>query len=471
MSASFLSPKRIDDEESGKIAPEHRTRMTEPGTHSVTKTAIIGGGILLALLLTAGILPRLKRHKELSALASEQQQTLPLVDVVNPRKADATNELVLPATTQAIQETTISARTSGYIRRWLAGMGQQVKEGQLLAEIDSPETDQQLREARQQATEAEQTIAQARSELSQAQAGLEQAEASLKQARTNLELARVNLERSKTLVAAGVVSHQDTDDKQAAFDARQADVEVAQANIRARQAAIKAQQSAIDSKQSNFNGRQANVQRLVELQSYQKVVAPYDGIITARNVEVGALINASGGTATNAGLYRIARLDTIRIFINVPQTYVAAMRPGLPAEVMVKELPQKVFTGNVIGTSNSIDPATRTLMVEVRVSNPERQLLSGMYAQVKFVLPATNQTLMIPASGLIANAAGTQVLVMRPDHTVHFQKVEVGRDSGKEVEIISGLSSDQWVVTNPSDNLREGTHVQPAKPDEPSNSK
>ena len=338
-----------------------------------------------------------------------------------------------------------------------------MRTGQLLAEISAPESDQQLSVARQEASEAEQTVTQTRSELGEAQATLEQAESALKQARTNLELARVNLERSKTLVAQGIVSQQDTDDKQAIYDARQADVEAAQANIRARQAAIKAQQSAIDSKQSGFKARQANVQRLVEMHSFQKVIAPYDGIITARNIEVGVLISANGATPNGNGLYRIAKMDTIRVFINVPQTYVAAMQKGLPAEVHVKELPQKVFIGNVIGTSHSIDPATRTLMVEVRVPNPTQQLLPGMYAQVKFALPSSQDAVVIPVTALVVNAEGTQVLTLRPDQTVHVLKIEVGRDYGKEIEVIGGLQGDESVITNPSDTLHEGTRVQVAK--------
>ncbi|MBS1812434.1 MAG: efflux RND transporter periplasmic adaptor subunit [Acidobacteria bacterium] len=459
MSVSLLPPT---EETTSKQQAEKPQPISAPARKR-SKTAFFGVALLLIILLIAGILPRLKRHNELAAMTHEQEQSLPVVTVAGPRKAEATNELILPATTQAIQETMIYARHGGYVRRWLAGMGQDVRAGQLLAEISAPESDQQLGAARQEAVEAEQTVTQTRSELGQVQASLEQAEASLKQARTNLELARVNLERSKTLVAQGVVSQQDTDDKQALYDARQADLEAAQANIRARQAAVKAQQSAIDSKAAGFKARQANVQRLEEIHSFQRVVAPYDGTITARNVEVGVLISATGATPTGTGLFRLAKMDIIRVFINVPQTYVTAMEKGLPAEVQVKELPQKVFTGNVIGTSHYIDPATRTLMVEVRVPNPTRQLLPGMYAQVKFALPSVQDAVIIPATALVANAEGTQVLTLRPDQTVHVQKIEVGRDYGKEIEVIAGLQGDESIITNPSDALHEGTRVQVSK--------
>lgn len=456
---NFVSVTLLPPTEETKTKP--RTGKSRGGKRS--KTALFGAALLLIVLLIAGIIPRLKRQDELSAMAREQQDALPIVTIAQPHKAEATNELLLPATTQAIQETIIYARHGGYVRRWLAGMGQTVKAGQLLAEISAPESDQQLGAARQEATEAEQTVTQTRAELGQAQAGLEQAEAALKQARTNLELARVNLERSKNLVAQGVVSRQDTDDKQAIYDARQADLEAAQANIRARQATINAQQSAIDSKTAGFKARQANVQRFVEMHAFQKVVAPYDGVITARNIEVGVLINANGAVPNGNGLYRIAKMDTIRVFINVPQTYVAVMQKGLPAEVQVKDLPQKTFAGQVIGTSHSIDPVTRTLMVEVRVPNPAQQLLPGMYAQVKFALPSAQEAVVIPAAALVTGADGTQVLTLRADQTVHVQKIEVGRDYGKEIEVLGGLQGDESIITNPSDALHEGARVQVAK--------
>ena len=428
------------------------------------RTAVIATIILLALLFVVGLLPRLRRNAELQAQVREQAQTqaVPTVNVVAPHLGEAHGELILPATTQAIQETIIAARTSGYVRRWTAGLGMHVKPGQLLAELDVPESEQELREARQQTAEAEQTVAQTRAEFAQAQAGLEQADATLKQAQSNLALARVNLERSKTLVAQGVVSRQDLDDKQAVFDARQADVEAAQANVRVRQAAVKAQQSAIDAKQSSVSARQANQQRLAERKGFERVVAPYDGVITARNIEVGTLINSSGGTAAAAGLYRIARLDTIRVFINVPQTYVDAMQPGVASEVLVKELPDRRFTGKIFGTSHSIDPATRTLMVEVRVPNPGWHLLPGMYVNVKFVLPSPQRALLVPVSALLANADGTQVWLVRADQTAHLQKVTVGRDLGKDVEIVAGVSEGDQVVANPTDDLREGVRVQAA---------
>ena len=427
---------------------------------SPSKTPFVAAGFLLVVLLVIGVVPRLKRHSELSAAAQQQETATPLVQTISPRPSEATNELVLPATTQAIQEIVVAARTSGYVRRWLVGIGQPVKAGQLLAEIDVPETNHLLREAQQEIAEANQTVAQGKAELAQAQASLEQAEAQLKQTRTNLELARINLSRSKTLVAQGVVAQQDTDDKQATFDARQADFEAAQAAVRSHQSAVKAQQATIDARVSTSSARQATAERFADIQSFQKVVAPFDGIVTARYVEVGTLITASGGTATQPGLYRVSRLDTIRVFVNVPQAFAPAVKAKLETEVIVKELAPRKYTGTVLGTTNSIDVTSRTMLAEIRVPNADHQFLPGMYAQVKFTLPTTRNSVLIPAGALVVNAAGTQVIVVRPDQTLHYQPVEIGRDFGKEVEIVAGLDGSEAIIGTPSDTFREGMRVQ-----------
>jgi RND family efflux transporter MFP subunit len=429
----------------------------------LSKTPFIAAGFLLVVLLVIGVVPRLKRHSELAATAQQQERAVSLVEAITPRPAEASNELVLPATTQAIQEIIVSARTSGYVRRWLIGIGQPVKAGQLMAEIDVPETNQLLREAQQETAEANQNVSQGKAELAQAQAVLEQSEASLKQARTNLELARVNLDRSKTLAAQGVVSRQDTDDKQAIFDARQADVEAAQAAIRSHQAAVKAQQSTIEARISTTSARQAQAQRFADLQSFQKVVAPFDGIVTARYIEVGTLITPSGGTAAAPGLYRVSRLDTIRVFVNVPQAFAPSVNAGLETEVIVKELAPRKYTGKVIGTTHSIDTASRTMLAEIRVPNADHQFLPGMYAQVKFALPTVKHSVLIPAGALVVNAAGTQVILVRADQTIHYQPVEIGRDFGKEVEIVAGLEASESIINTPSDALHEGMRVQMTK--------
>jgi RND family efflux transporter MFP subunit len=441
-------------EHSTQIKPVARPAGRSP------RTALIACVLLFAVLLVAGILPRLKRNADLAAVANEQQQSALLATVTTPRAGEAVNEITLPATTQAIQDTIIYAKTGGTVRRWYAGLGQHVKAGQVLLELDIAYVGQELNEARQQAVEAEESIAQANSGVAQAQAALEQAEATLKQARTNLQLAKLNRERADTLVAQGVVSRQEADDKQALFEARQADVEAAQATVRVRQAELKTQQSEIDLRQSARKAREANVGRLAERQAFERVTAPYDGIITARNIEVGARILENGATGTGLGLYRITKQDVIRVFTAVPQTYAPAMRAGLLVTMKVKELPERTFSGQVFGTAHIIDPASRTMMAEARFSNRDEQLLPGMYAEVKFNLPAAQHAVLIPVSALVVNAEGTQVLTLRPDQTVHVIKVTLGRDLGKEIEVVNGLVGDETIITNPTDAFREGTRVQ-----------
>jgi multidrug efflux pump subunit AcrA (membrane-fusion protein) len=313
--------------------------------------------------------------------------------------------------------------------------------------------------------------------LAQAQAALQQAQANLKQAQTQHELARIELDRSNNLVSKGVVSRQETDQMQATYNVRKADVESAQANVQLRQANVRAMEAAIDARRSGAQARQANTQRVAELLSFRRVVAPFTGVVTARNIDVGSLIQSGGpagassngqggsagsGGANGAGLFRIARNDVIRVFVNAPQTYAAAIHAGLKAEVQVRELPQQSFTGEVVHTANALDQATRTLLTEVQVPNRDLQILPGMYAQVKFALPPVARALIIPASALLVRSDGQYVATVR-DGKAHFQKVEVGRDFGQEIEIVSGLSGNDAVVTTPSDALTEGGPVKAVK--------
>jgi multidrug efflux pump subunit AcrA (membrane-fusion protein) len=457
-------------QESRRRAPAPRNK----GAKRSRRAGVIAGLIVLLLLVIAGILPRWRRQGELARAAEEKRNEVPTVQVIAPRQPAETSELTLPGATQAIQEAVVSARANGFVKRWLADIGARVREGQLLAEIDTPEVDQQLRQAQQESLEADQQLNQSRQELAQAQAALQQAQAGLKQAQTQSELARIELDRSNNLVGKGVVSRQETDQMQAAFNVRKADVDSALANVQLRQANVRAMEASIDARRSGLQARQANTQRIAELLSFRRVVAPFSGVITARNIDVGSLIQSgtptgaaangtsNAGGASGGGLFRIARNDVIRVFVNAPQTYAAAIRAGLKAEAQVRELPQQSFTGEVIHTANALDQATRTLLTEVQVPNPTGQILPGMYAQVKFALAPATRALIIPASALIVRAEGQFVAVVR-DGKAHFRKVEVGRDFGQEIEVVSGLGEDEAVVITPSDALTEGGLVKAIK--------
>jgi RND family efflux transporter MFP subunit len=453
-------------------------------------------GIVILILLAAGIIPRLRNQAELRVAANKKENSTPSVIVVSPRKPEETSALSLPGTTQAIQETVISARTSGYVRRSLADIGDRVQEGQLLAEIDTPELDQQLAQARQElesarlevkqaeqnVNRAEQDVVQVRQNLEQAQAELEQATAGLKQTKTNRDLAGVTLARSKNLVAQGIVPRQETDERQAEFDVREAGVGVSEANIRNRQANIRAAQATIRSKLSDaaglkdlvearraqVRGQEANVARLVELQSFGSVTAPFSGVITARNVETGSLITPTGGTtggnAANPnsainGLFRLARVDSIRTFVNVPQSNLASISPGLLAEIHIREFPDVKFEGRVVRTANALDSASRTLPVEVLIPNDDFRILPGMYAEVKFNLFQAGSVVLVPSSAIIVRADGNFVATVTGDSTAHFKQIETGREIGKEIEVLTGLGGNERIVAIPVDGLQEGVSV------------
>lgn len=427
---------------------------------SFIRVLIIGVAlILLGALVLAGALPRLSRNKKITAAAQAVRDNIPSVNVVQAQAAPASSNLQLPGDVEAIQVATISAQTSGYLRKFHFDIGDRVKAGQLLAEIDTPQVDQQLQ--------------QARADLAQAVASLGQAEANLNQAVTNMEYARVTYERNKYLAQQHVVSDQVRDQMKAAYDVAKATVDAMQANINAAKATIAS--------------NEANVRSLKALQGFQKVCAPFAGVITARNVEVGSLINpgsssnvstttgttASSATlpgagttpkgtnapATGGGLYEIARIDTLRIFISVPQTFASTIKSGQAATISVRELPEKVFTGRVLRTTNALDPGSRTLLTEVQIPNSDYQLLPGMYATVNFGVQSPDPPVRIPATALIIRAQGPQVAVVTSDQKVHFQKVVIGRDYGNQLDIISGLEPGATVIVNIADGLQEGAQV------------
>jgi multidrug efflux pump subunit AcrA (membrane-fusion protein) len=414
--------------------------------------------------MLAGILPRLARQKKIKAEAQAVQNSIPNVIVVQAQQASASSDLQLPGDIEAIQVATVSAQTTGYLRRFHADIGDRVAAGQLLAEIDTPEVDQQLQ--------------QARANVAQAIASLGQAEANLNQAVTNMEYGRVTYERNQYLAQQHVVPEQTRDQMKAAYDVAKANVDAMQANINSAKALIAS--------------NEANVRSLKALQGFQKVFSPFAGVITARNIEVGSLISpgsssvsSSTGTtsssatipgsgttptgtnapATSGGLFQIARIDTLRIFISVPQAFASTIKSGQTANISVRELPQKTFTGRVVRTTSALDPGSRTLLTEVQASNSDYQLLPGMYATVSFGVQSPDPPVRVPATALIVRADGPQVAIVSGDQKVHYQKVVIGRDYGNQLDIISGLEPGATIIVNVADGLREGApvHTQPSQ--------
>lgn len=452
----------VQNEEEPRPAPVPATEQAG-GNRRPRKRFRLVLFILIALILfggmmLAGVLPRLSRHKKITAASLAVQNSIPNVTVVQVQEAPASSDLQLPGDIEAIQVATISAQTTGYLRQFHADIGDRVGGRQLLAEIDTPQVDQQLQ--------------QARANVAQAVASLGQAQANLNQAAANMEYARVTYERNKYLAQQHVVSDQIRDQMKAAYDVAKATVDAMQANINSAKAMIAS--------------NEANVRSLKALQGFQKVFSPFPGVITARNVEVGSLISPGssslstssgttqssttipgGGTTplgTNApanagGLFQIARIDTLRIFISVPQAYSNNIKAAQTANISVRELPQKTFTGRVVRTTSALDPGSRTLLTEVQISNPDYQLLPGMYATVNFGVQSSEPPVRIPATALIIRAEGPQVAVVTSDQKVHFQKVVIGRDYGNELDIISGLEPGATVIVNIADGLQEGAQV------------
>ena len=356
------------------------------------------------------------------------------MEVIRVGRAAGENDIQLPGTMQAITEAPILARADGYLKRRLVDIGDRVVAGQVLAEIDAPELDQQIK--------------QVEASVAQAEAASEQAEANLEQGKANRDLARLNAERWKSLADQGIASKQETDQYQAQFAAQNA-------NVLALEKAITAQRS-------NVAAAKANLSRLQEVQGYRLVKAPFDGVVTVRSVDVGALVN-TGSTL----LFRIAQTDKLRTYINVPQTSASSVRVGQPAVLTVSNLPGRVFHGNVARTANALDPANRTMLVEVAVPNPDGALFPGSFAEVTLSASRTNLPLAVPASAILFRTDGAQVAVVQPDNTLHLQKIVVGRDYGDRVEILQGVDDGATILAAPGDAAREGVKIIPVDSEQP----
>jgi RND family efflux transporter MFP subunit len=366
---------------------------------AVALVAVAVAALLLGLGIYSGVRARSKADATLKRESDEA--AVIIVNVVNPKPGDPVREIRLPGITQAFIDAPIFARTSGYLKRWYFDIGAQVKQGQLLAEIDSPEVDQQLQ--------------QARSDLETAQA--------------NLRQAKITADRWEALLESGSVSKQETDVAVSALSAMKATVD------------------------SNA----ANVRRLEQLQGFEKVYAPFDGVITARNTDIGALIDA-GSAAAARELFHMAAIQRLRVFVAVPEVYSRAARTGASAALTLDEYPGREFHGTLVRNASAIDPASRTLLVEVDVDNPKDELLPGAYVFVHLKLPRETPSVTVPANTLLFRSQGLQVGVVR-DGQAHLVPVTIGHDYGTTVEIVAGLQPTDQVIVSPSDSLTTGTRV------------
>jgi RND family efflux transporter MFP subunit len=418
---------------------------------------LIGVG-LAVVLLGIGVLPRRRQNAELVAASTAPDAGLVPVSVASPRRSDGPIDLVLPSNIQAIEEATIYARTNGYVRERSVDIGDRVAAGKVLAQIDTPELDQELSQARAALAQTRSALAQARASYTQAQATLNQSRAGLEQSKANESFARVTADRFGKLEREELVAHQDADEKRTALAAASATTAVSQANVDAMEANLGALEASVEAARANVAASEANVQRLMALQSFQRVEAPFAGTITARGVDRGALITSGSGNGAT-WLFRIAHVENLRIFVNVPQTFVRSITPGQDVRVLVAEFPTRAFVGKIASTAGALDPTSRTLLTEVRLRNDDHALMPGMYAQVKFSLVPADSVWVVPATAVIARSAGPQVVDVRRDSTVRYLGVQLGRDLGQTVEVVAGLNGSERLVLSPPDGLKDGMRV------------
>jgi RND family efflux transporter MFP subunit len=408
--------------------PTRDRTHTRKGSH----VKVIGTGIVMLLSLVAiGAVPRVISHREALAATLEAPVTHPVVSVIHAVRGEPSSQLALPGNVEPLYSADLFARVDGYVDRRNVDIGTKVHAGDVLAVISSPEIDQQL--------------SQARATLAQSEAALLQTRAALEQAKANAELTRLTKERDIPLGQEHAISQQIVDSAVQSHNARVADVSAADANIAAAQATIAA--------------NQANVARLEKMQGFERIIAPFDGVITQRNVERGDLVSAATAAPAKP-LFSIAQSDTLRVYVDVPQSEAINIRDGQKASIDVTERLGRTYTGAITRNASALNDAARTMRTEVQVDNRDGSLLPGMYAQVHFTLTQQHTSLIIPTSSLVIDHVGMHVVSIDANQRVHSIPVTIGKDLGKEVEVLAGLNGNESLVASPSDLLSEGQHVE-----------
>ena len=354
---------------------------------SVAVWGPIAAVTVLAILVIIGVWHRISQRHDQENFA--QRTTQLEVNVATAQRDSKPKELILPGTFQAFNQTTIFPRSNGYVESWKVDIGDYVQAGQLLAEIATPEVDQQLAQARAQE-----------------------------------EIAKLTADRWRDLLDKKVVSKQEYDQNEKAYEAAK-----------------------------------ANLQQLEKIQGFQQILAPFAGKIAARNIDVGTLVTAGTGNS-GTPLFSLVQSDVLRVYVFAPQENAPSIREGLAAKIVLQEYPSQEFDGKVTRTAGALDPQSRTMQVEVQVPNQEGKLYAGMYGQVKFLLPDDNAPIVVPADAFVFRAQGPQVVTVTNDNRIHWQKISVGRDFGTQLEVLNGLKENTEVVMNPTDDLREGIEVQ-----------
>ncbi|HEY3819359.1 MAG TPA: efflux RND transporter periplasmic adaptor subunit [Polyangiaceae bacterium] len=381
----------------------------------------VATSVVVAMLVLAGVVPRARQRAALETEQAAAALDLPEVQVVPAHRGTTSEPVVLPGTVQPLQETAIYARANGYVRKWYVDIGADVKSGQVLAALDLPDIDEELR---------------------QAKATARQAQAGITQAKSQLSFARVTNDRFTALGPSGVVSRQETDQYASAYDVQRANLEAAEAAS---------------------GSADANVRRIEDLRAFGTIVAPFDGVVTSRSAEIGQLVVS--GTGQGQPLFKVAEVDVVRVFVSVPQLYAGGIVPGTTAPVTIREAAGRTFAGKVGRTSKELDTATRSLLVEVDIPNADRALVSGMYAKVAFDVKRQDAPVFVPATSALIDASGTRVAVVR-DGVVHWQPVEIEADLGDRLALATGLAEGDNVALTPSERLTEGMRVRAKLPAE-----
>jgi RND family efflux transporter MFP subunit len=359
--------------------------------------------LIVIVLVVLGAVTLFQRRTQYQALAKETETlAIPTVAVFHAAVESSEEDLVLPGAMQAYVESPIYARTNGYLKKWYHDIGSRVQQGDLLAEIDTPEVDQQLSQAR----------------------------ADLKTAQANANLSRITATRYQELIKTDGVSKQEVDNAVGDLEAKVASV----------------------------NSAEANVHRLEDLESFKRVYAPFSGVITRRNVDIGTLINAGNGGLSQQ-LFSLAQTDPIRVYVSVPEAYAASIHAGLGAFLELTQYPGQKFQGKVVRTAEAIDPSTRTLLTEVDVPNHNGALLPGGYAQAHLQVKVSGARLAVPVNALLFRSEGLRAVVVDANHKTHLKSLSVGRDYGTSLEVLQGLDASDWIVLNPADSLEEGQEV------------
>lgn len=436
-------------------------------------TRLLGvSGIIMSLALPIGIVPRIFQGQELNESHKKIVEQLPQVSIAPVRRAPDTNKLNLPGTVEALIETEIFARTNGYVQQRFVDIGDRVSSGQLLAKLETPEVDESEKEAQAQVLTTVAGKAQSVAERERAQADLDsaiaqvsQAQASLIEAESDQKFAFSTLQRWKQLGDEGAVSSQDVDERenkykttsaarQAAFDR----VRAAKSAVVAARAKLRAEDATVNLNTANIAASQARANRSLTEKSFQNVISPFAGVVTERNADTGMLVT-SGSENSKTSLYKIARLDTVKVFIDVPQYAAVGIRSGQPVNVQLKEFPGRIFHGKVARTSVALDPTARTLRTEIHIDNRDLALAPGMYADVNIAVPTSLKAFLIPANALVSGSAGQRVAIVSKEKTIHFNQVGLGHDLGNDIEVMTGLNGGETIVVNPPDTLTEGARV------------